>query len=172
MHVRVLIDPSQLTPPIETRTWKNPGVAALTRVVPWFEDPLNFLAGPHEMECQSGSLDRLAADDETARPFRLARGPADLPWLDIGNAFFIAVCHYAGDDTTIALTIEPTSPTPETWAATSGPSPARTAGARSPTRFSGFAVALGLDPTRSFQRHLGRVDDGTGKVVERQLTDS
>ncbi|GAA0455002.1 hypothetical protein GCM10009531_53810 [Actinoplanes capillaceus] len=132
---------------IETRIWKHPGEAALTRVVPWFEDPLDFLAGPHEMECQSSSLDHLAADDETARLFRLARGPAGLPWLDIGNAYFIAVCHYAGDDTAIALDYRTDPADPRVVGSDLWTVPGRYRWRTITDTFSAFAVALGLDPT-------------------------
>ena len=47
-----------------------------------------------------------AADEITPSPrVTTACQPprGELPWLDIDRAFFIAVAHHAGDDTTIAL---------------------------------------------------------------------
>ena len=82
-------------------------LAALARVVPWFADPLDFLADTPDMERQTRSLDRLVDDEESALLFRLTRSrrpdQAELPWLDVDNAILIAICRYAGDDTAIAL---------------------------------------------------------------------
>lgn len=69
----------------------------------------------------------------------------NLPWLDVEHAILIAIAHYAGDDTAIALDYRSTSPLPASSAATSGLSRTSTAGAPSPPTFSPFAEALGFD---------------------------
>lgn len=75
--------------------------------MPWFRDPLNFLASTHVMERESRALDHLVDDETTAQIFGLARcsvraGQVDLPRLDVDRAFFVAVAD-AGDDTAVAL---------------------------------------------------------------------
>jgi hypothetical protein len=106
-HIRGLVVPAQLVHLVDTRRWKHPGELVLARVVPWFADPLDFLADTHDMELQSRSLDRLADDEDSAPLFHLTRsrrrGPVELPWLDVDNAILIAICRHAGDDTAIAL---------------------------------------------------------------------
>jgi hypothetical protein len=68
--------------------------------MPWFADPLDFLASIQAMAGVSRSPDRLVQDDATARVFRLARSSTvtdqvELPWLDVDQAFFIATATYA-----------------------------------------------------------------------------
>ncbi|HEX5205497.1 MAG TPA: hypothetical protein VFW27_36685, partial [Actinoplanes sp.] len=65
-HIRGLVVPAQLIRLVEAQRWKHPGEAALARVVPWFADPLDFLADTAEMERESRSLDQLANDEELA----------------------------------------------------------------------------------------------------------
>lgn len=107
-YIRGLGVPAPLARLIETGRWKHPGETALARVAPWFGDPLDFLTDTHDMERQSRALDRLVDDEASARLFHLARShgaadPVDLPWLDVEHAIIIAISHYAGDDTVIAL---------------------------------------------------------------------
>jgi hypothetical protein len=75
--------------------------------MPWFRDPLVFLASVPAMEDRSKALDLLVDDASLAQVFRLARsaaeGRVELPWLDVDNAFLIAVARYAGDETAVAL---------------------------------------------------------------------
>ena len=96
--------------------WRHPGTAALTRAMPWFEDPLDFLSSTSAMERQSRYLDDLMNSEENAQLFKLARGsttdPVRLPWLDIDRAFCIAVAHYAGDETAVALDYRTSSSDP------------------------------------------------------------
>jgi hypothetical protein len=108
IRIRGLVVPALLLDLIGDGRWRHPGDVALARTMPWFEDPLRFLAGVREMEHESGSLDFLTDDDLTARLFRQARGadraaPIELPWLDVDKAFLIAVNERAGDDVAVAL---------------------------------------------------------------------
>jgi hypothetical protein len=81
----------------------------LSAVVPWFEDPLDFLHSPAEMRRESASCMRTAArttpgDSALSHVVRgSVTGPSDLPWLDIEQAFNIAVNRRPGDDVAIAL---------------------------------------------------------------------
>ncbi|WP_246274211.1 hypothetical protein [Phytohabitans houttuyneae] len=148
--VRGLVLPVLLIQLIETGRWKHPGEPALARAMPWFEDQLDFLTDAHEMERQSRALDRLADDEESSRLFRLVRrrgseGSVDLPWLEVEHAILIAVSHYAGDDTAVALDyrVDPANPRvvgSDIWTV-SGRYQWRTI---APT-FAAFANALGLD---------------------------
>ncbi|SFQ13104.1 hypothetical protein SAMN04489713_122128 [Actinomadura madurae] len=75
--------------------------------MPWFTDPVDFLADVDEIRRESQSLDDLTDSEDLARLFRQARGsagpdPVELPWLDVDLAVLIAVCRYAGDDTVAA----------------------------------------------------------------------
>lgn len=76
--------------------------------MPWFEDPLVFMAGLHDMRFQNNALDSIADDPTISELFRVARGsrsdhPIDLPWLDVDQAVLVAVNEHAGDDVALAL---------------------------------------------------------------------
>ncbi|XVU20990.1 hypothetical protein ACQPZJ_27390 [Actinoplanes sp. CA-054009] len=134
---------------IETRHWKHPGEHRLARVIPWFMDPVEFLADARDMERQSRSLDQLADDQETARIFHLARlrrrGPVDLPWLDVDNAILIAICRYAGDDTAIVLDYRVDSSEPRVVGSDIWSDPGQLRWRTIAPTFTAFAEALGLD---------------------------
>ncbi|MFG3039356.1 hypothetical protein ACGFYZ_20925 [Streptomyces sp. NPDC048330] len=105
--VRGLVLPPQLTSLIDRGLWKHPGDAVLAAAIPWFEDSLHFVSSPEQMGYQSQSMD-LFADDPSYAFFREARGskataPLELPWLDVEQAFFIAVNRNPGDDVAVAL---------------------------------------------------------------------
>jgi hypothetical protein len=109
-QVRVcgLVIPPLLNRLMREGRWQHPGDAAIKRVMPWFEDPLHFLDSVQAMERESRSLFFLTDDEASARLFRQARGAGrisriDLPWLDVDQAFLIAVNQHPGDDVAIAL---------------------------------------------------------------------
>jgi hypothetical protein len=107
-HVRGLPVPELLLALLRHGRWGHPGEAVLARFMPWFGDPLVFLASTQAMETQSEALDYLVRDLASAQVFRFARNatatfPIELPWLDVDKAFFIAVAQHAGDDTAVAL---------------------------------------------------------------------
>ncbi|MFJ1706044.1 hypothetical protein [Kitasatospora sp. NPDC088346] len=105
--VRGLRIPSLLSTLIAQGRWRHPGDDTMSRLIPWFEDPLDFLTSLERIERESVALDRIA-DHEPAQLFREVRGttrdtPVELPWLDVEQAVLIAVCRFAGDDVALAL---------------------------------------------------------------------
>src|SRR4051794_9949042 len=72
--VRGLRLPDPLIALLAAGLWRDPQDAVLRAVMPWCKDPLIFLSTVDRMQRESGSLDRLAADDASARLFRLRRG--------------------------------------------------------------------------------------------------
>jgi hypothetical protein len=94
---------------LDSGRWRHPGDDVLRAVVPWLEDPLDFLCGPGEMRRESWFLyeDGSADDPRGSALFHVVRGsvagPGDLPWLDVEQAFNIAVNRRSGDDVAIAL---------------------------------------------------------------------
>ena len=75
--------------------WKHRGDEPIREVMPWFEDPLIFLANADQMRHESRSLDLFADDKRLSELFRVRRGtaasPVDLPWLDAELAILVAV---------------------------------------------------------------------------------
>ncbi|KAB1979157.1 hypothetical protein [Streptomyces triticiradicis] len=105
--VRGLALPAQLASLIDRGLWRHPGDAMLTKVIPWFEDPLAFVRSPEQMTFASQSMDMLA-DDPHSTYFSVARGsraaiPLGLPWLDAEQAVLIAITRNPGDDGALAL---------------------------------------------------------------------
>ncbi|MFK0017620.1 hypothetical protein [Streptomyces sp. NPDC091027] len=87
--------------------WHHPGDAILTKVIPWFEDPLSFVCSPEQMTFASQTMDLLAHDPHSTY-FSVARGsraaiPLELPWLDAEQAVLIAITRNPGDDGALAL---------------------------------------------------------------------
>jgi len=105
--VRGLALPARLTSLLDQGRWRHPGDAEMARLIPWFESPIDFLTTTSQMEWESSSLDTLD-DDRYAAFLHVARGrgqetPVELPWLDVDQAFFIAVNRVPGDDVGLAL---------------------------------------------------------------------
>jgi hypothetical protein len=109
LTVRGLVLPQLLVSLLDSGQWRHPGDDVLSAVVPWFEDPLVFLRSPGEMRRESYFLyeDGSADDRRGSALFHVVRGsvpgPGDLPWLDVEQAFNIAVNRRLGDDVAIAL---------------------------------------------------------------------
>ncbi|MFD1374308.1 hypothetical protein [Actinoplanes sichuanensis] len=150
VRVRGLVVPDLLLDLLREGRWRHPGEPAVARVMPWFQDPLDFLGSIEQMERESRSLDHLTEDDEMAQLFGFARaqpatGPVELPWLDVDRAFFIAMARYAGDDTAIALDYRTSSSDPRVVASdvwnSSAPNTWRTVA----DTFSEFVAELRLD---------------------------
>jgi hypothetical protein len=101
--------PELLAGLLDSGRWRHPGDDVLRAVVPWFEYPLDFLHSPGEMRRESYFLyeDGSADDPRDSGLFHVVRGsaagPGDLPWLDVEQAFNIAVNRRLGDDVAIAL---------------------------------------------------------------------
>ena len=107
LTVRGLALPVQLTSLLAQGRWRHPGVVTIAKVIPWFEDPLDFLTSVAVMERESRSMD-MFADDPSYAFFREVRGstrstPVELPWLDVEQAVLIAVNRMPGDDVALAL---------------------------------------------------------------------
>ncbi|WP_149824586.1 hypothetical protein [Streptomyces tailanensis] len=107
-RVRGLVVPPLLMSLLREGRWVHPGDEELRRLIPWFEDPLDFLTSVAGMEWESRSMDMFADDASYPELFREVRGsereaPVELPWLDVEKAFLIAVCRHAGDDVALAL---------------------------------------------------------------------
>jgi hypothetical protein len=106
--IRGLTFPPTLIDLLRRGRWKHPGDDVMQQVMPWFEDPLDFLTTVEHLRRESRHLDTFADDDEWSSLYRVNRGsasqtPVDLPWLDADQAVLIAVNRIPGDDTFLAL---------------------------------------------------------------------
>ncbi|WP_021597279.1 hypothetical protein [Actinomadura madurae] len=123
--------------------------------MPWFTDPVDFLADVDEIRRESQSLDDLTDSEDLARLFRQARGsagpdPVELPWLDVDLAVLIAVCRYAGDDVAIALDYRTSIADPRVVASDIWTDPHQYAWRTVAATFSAFTGALGLAGPRRY----------------------
>jgi hypothetical protein len=155
LAVRGLALPQLLVSLLDSGRWRHPGDDVLRAVVPWFEDPLDFLHSPGEMRRESyflyedGSADRR----RDSAFFHVVRGsvtgPSDLPWLDVEQAFNIAVNRRLGDDVAIALDYRTDLSDPrvvgsDAWTSQHQTGRAQYAWRQVAPAFSAFAEALGL----------------------------
>jgi hypothetical protein len=106
--VRGLPLPAALISLLQSHRWTHPGQQALRNLMPWFEDPLMFMADLRDMRFQNNAPDSIVSDRSTREVFRMARGshserPIELPWLDADQAVLVAVNERAGDDVALAL---------------------------------------------------------------------
>src|SRR5258708_13308149 len=103
--VRRLVLPNLRVDLLAPGRWKHPGDEPIREVMPWFEDPLIFLANADQMRHESQSLDLFADDKRLSELFRVRRGtaasPVDLPWLDAELAILVAVNMNPGADVPI-----------------------------------------------------------------------
>jgi hypothetical protein len=155
LTVRGLILPRLLVSLLDGGRWRHPGDDVLGAVVPWFEDPLDFLRSPGEMRRESYWLyeDGSADDRRGSELFHVVRGsvagPSDLPWLDVEQAFNIAVNKRPGDDVAIALDYrtDPSDPRvvgSDAWTGQRQTGRVQYVWRQVAPTFSGFAEALGL----------------------------
>jgi hypothetical protein len=157
LTVRGLALPQLLADLLDSGRWRHPGDDVLRAVVPWFEDPLVFLHSPGAMHRASWFLyeDGTADDPRGSALFHVVRGsvagPSDLPWLDIEQAFDIAVNKRPGDDVSIALDYRTDPSDPRVVGSDAWTDQHQTGRFQyvwrevAPT-FSAFAEALGLIP--------------------------
>ncbi|WP_460336200.1 hypothetical protein [Actinoallomurus acanthiterrae] len=129
--------------------WLHPGDERLREVMPWFEDPLDFLTDVHQMSRESRSLDLLTDDETSSRLFRTVRGsasagPVELPWLDVELAVLIAVNRIPGDDVAIVLDYRSNETNPGVVASDFWTDPKQCTWRIVTPTFSGFASALNL----------------------------
>jgi hypothetical protein len=73
-HVRGLPLPTLLMELLASGRWLHPGGEGLRGLMPWLEDPLDFLTDVHQMRRESRSLDLFADDEASSRLFRAIRG--------------------------------------------------------------------------------------------------
>jgi hypothetical protein len=155
--VRGLALPRLLEGLLESGRWRHPGDDMLSAVVPWFEAPLDFLTSPGEMSRESWFLyeDGSADDRRDSALFHVVRGsvvgPGTLPWLDVEQAFNIAVNRRLGDDVAIALDYrtDPSDPRvvgSDVWTSQHQTGRVEYVWREVAPTFSAFAEALGLLP--------------------------
>jgi hypothetical protein len=157
LTVRGLALPQLLVGLLDSSQWRHPGDDVLGAVVPWFEDPLDFLHSPGEMSRESWFLyeDGTADDPRGSALFHVVRGsvagPRDLPWLDVEQAFNIAVNRRPGDDVAIALDYrtDPSDPRvvgSDAWTGQRQTGRVQYVWREAAPTFSAFVEALGLVP--------------------------
>lgn len=138
--------------PLSSRLISNRGRASPRT---WFEDPLHFLRTPGEMRRESTFLyeDGTADYPRGSALFHVVRGsvsgPGDLPWLDVEQAFNIAVNSRPGDDVAIALDYctgpsDPRVVGSDAWTARHQIGRVTYVWRQVASSFSAFAEALGL----------------------------
>ncbi|MGC5288182.1 hypothetical protein [Micromonospora sp. DT231] len=97
--------PDPLIDLIESGRWRHPGDEVLRQLIPWLDDPLDFMTTIDELRLHNRLIAELGTD--TLEFFQIGRGsaarPIVMPWLDLDQAVFIAECRYAGDDIAVAL---------------------------------------------------------------------
>jgi hypothetical protein len=153
--VRGLALPPLLVSLLDSGRWRHPGDDVLRAVVPWFEDPLDFLHSPDEMRRESTFLyeDGTADNPRESALFHVVRGsvadPGDLPWLNVEQAFNIAVNRRLGDDVAIALDYrtDPSDPRvvgSDMWTSQHETGQIQYVWRQVAPAFSAFAEALGL----------------------------
>lgn len=90
---------------INTGRWRQPPDETIKSVIPFLQEPMDFLLDIDTMQRESTSF--LADSPEMADLFHEYRGskvPArELPWLDVDKALFIAVSRMEGVDLGIVL---------------------------------------------------------------------
>lgn len=97
--------PPLLTELINTGRWKQPSDEIIHRVIPFLQEPMDFLLEVDAMQRESTGF--LADSPDMAELFHVYRGSKiperELPWLDVDKALFIAVNRVAGADLGIVL---------------------------------------------------------------------
>lgn len=134
---------------LSSRRWRHPGDRVLRRVLPWFEDPLDFLTSVEEMRRESRALERFADHPRESELFRVVRGSTagtsvDLPWLDVERAFLIAVNRMADDDVVLALDYRGDPVDPRVVGSDVWSNPRQYGWRIAASTFSSFAGMLGL----------------------------
>jgi hypothetical protein len=147
--VRGLVLPERLITLMREGRWRHPGDAELARLIPWFEDPLDFLTSTEEMARESRSMDMFADDPRSSELFREVRGstrsaPVELPWQDVELAVLIAVNRRPGDDVALALDYRTDPADPRVIGSDFWTNPRQCAWREVAPAFSSFVDALDL----------------------------
>lgn len=97
--------PDPLIRLLKSGRWRHPGDHALHQLIPWLDDPLDFMTTIDGLNLLNRLISQM--DAGTMEFFQIGRGsagqPIAMPWLDLDQAVFIAECRYAGDDIAVAL---------------------------------------------------------------------
>jgi len=111
------IVPPLLIELINTGRWKQPPDETIKKVIPFLQEPMDFLPGIDAMQQESTGF--LADSPEMSELFHEYRGSKvperELPWLDVDKALFIAVNRIAGADIGIVLDYRTGWKTQELW---------------------------------------------------------
>jgi hypothetical protein len=147
-EVRGLVLPDLLGELLASGRWQHPGGDILREVMPWFQDPLDFLSSVDQIRWESQSLDLFADSSRSSELFREARGSVtgclDLPWLDVELAVLVAVNQRPGDDVAIALDYRTDPSDPRVVGSDFWTDPERCTWRMIAPTFTGFVTALGL----------------------------
>lgn len=141
--------PARLITLLREGRWQHPGDRELAKLIPWFEEPLDFLRSTKEIERESRSMDLFADDPLSLDLFHEVRGstrpaPVELPWLDIEQALLIAVNRRPGDDVALALDYRTDPADPRVVGSDFWTNPRQCAWREVAPAFSSFADALSL----------------------------
>lgn len=90
---------------IEAGRWKQPADDVIKTLIPFLQEPMDFLPDVESMQRESTNF--LADSPEMSELFHVYRGSKvserELPWLDADKTLFVAVNRIAGADLGIAL---------------------------------------------------------------------
>ncbi len=102
-----LILPPLLIELMNAGRWKQPSDETIKQVIPFLQEPVDFLLDSEKIQRESSHLLSLVEVPKISAVFHEYKGsetPArDLPWLDVEKTLFIAVNRNLGDDIAIAL---------------------------------------------------------------------
>jgi hypothetical protein len=140
------IVPPLLIELINTARWKQPPDETIKKVIPFLQEPMDFLPGIDAMQQESTGF--LADSPEMSELFHEYRGSKvperELPWLDVDKALFIAVNRIAGADIGIVLDYRTGLEDPRVVASDWGSGDNTHHWREVESRFSDFVKKLGL----------------------------
>lgn len=142
--------PALLEELLDRGLWRHPGDHRLREIIPWFEDPLDFLASIAQMRADTHSLRRAVTDPAISQYLRVMAGdernsPVTLPWVDIEQTLLIAVNRKLGDDTCLALDYRTDASDPRVIGSDVWTLPSRCIWRFVSPTFSAFAALLSRD---------------------------
>jgi hypothetical protein len=147
--VRGLPLPGLLARLLTAGQWEHPGDETLHRVIPWFEDLVDFLTSTEHMERVTQVLDMFSTYRQDSQFFHVVRGSVagvtELPWLDAESALIIARNRAAGDDVAIALDYRGDAGSPAVVASDVWTDPGTYLWRSVAPNFAAFAAALGIE---------------------------
>ncbi|MEM7599813.1 MAG: hypothetical protein AAF357_00170 [Verrucomicrobiota bacterium] len=97
--------PAALVSMLADGSWEHPGEEALSELVPFIREPLEFRTAATLNSTREDFL--MKRDEYENELFHEYRGsiakPRGLPWRDIESSFLVAVNRYPGDEVAIGL---------------------------------------------------------------------